>query len=157
MERCVEVLVTARPRAHADRRRWPRWPGFLLGHVGHLRWDSYWSPEEVWRSAMLPPVDKSRRPFVCFPCRKSFKRSVNLESPPCPDCAGPTVGLSRKFHAPPMRDVKSWRVVEFVVANGLRYHAIRRDTGRWVSYPRTMAQAEEFVVRYRSHRVDRAP
>jgi hypothetical protein len=109
---------------------------------------------------MLPPVDMTLAPFVCFPCRKSFKRSIELESPPCPDCGGPTTGLSRKFKAPPTKDLKAWRVVEFLVASGFRYHELhgtdpKLGGERVGGYPKTMSEAEAFVVRYELHQTDR--
>ncbi len=105
----------------------------------------------------LARVHKPLAPFVCFACRKSFKRAFDLESPRCPDCGGSTIGLDQKFKAPPMKDVKAWRVVEFVVASGFRYQTLHdpslacQDVGE---YPKTMAEAEKFVVRHQSLRVD---
>ena len=96
-------------------------------------------------------------PFVCFDCRKSFKRPRELEAPPCPDCGGTTVGLSEKFQSPPCKDAAAWRVVQFIVERGFRYDTIheRTESGSclWIShaYPRTMAEAREFVVKYRDH------
>ena len=100
-------------------------------------------------------------PYVCFTCRTSFKRPRGQDGPPCPSCAGPTVGLSEKFQAPPKKDVKAWRVVEFLVENGFRFASIweRDERGLCLhvpgAYPRTMDEAKEFVVRYAAHRVDR--
>ena len=94
-------------------------------------------------------------PFVCVPCRKSFKRPIALPRSPCPDCTGETTKLAEKFQAPKRRDDEGWEVVAFVLAHGFRYHSERvYETGgnSWQNvphpYPRTMAEAREFVVRY---------
>ena len=110
---------------------------------------------------MLRSMHTQLGPFVCFACRKSFKRPFELDAPPCPDCGEATVGLSEKFQAPPKKDVKAWRVVEFLVENGFRFASIweRDERGLCLhvpgAYPRTMDEAKEFVVRYAAHRVDR--
>ncbi len=89
-----------------------------------------------------------RRPFVCFTCRKSFKRSAREATRTCPDCGGGATQLHQKFRAPPRESSEKWRVVAFLVAHGFRYQSITDDTGRTLSYPTTMREAEEFVRRH---------
>ncbi|MCR9245144.1 MAG: hypothetical protein NXI31_08925 [bacterium] len=51
----------------------------------------------------------------------------------------------------------------FLIEHGFRYHSIweRTETGSYQlvpkAYPRTMAEAREFVVRYHAHRVVDGP
>jgi DNA-directed RNA polymerase subunit RPC12/RpoP len=106
-------------------------------------------------SSFYPPC-RSSDPFVCFECRKSFKRARVLESPACPDCGGSTVWLSQKFKAPPKRNVQAWRVVRFLVDRGFWYGSVYEldDEGcrRSVAYPKTMAEAGKFAQRFKSQR-----
>ena len=91
-------------------------------------------------------------PSVCFTCRKSFKRPCAEGAPDCPDCGRELIQLSEKFRAPKLDDEKGWRVVEFVVSHGFRYHALRAPapdrSGRWIHrpYPTTMREARDFVA-----------
>lgn len=90
-------------------------------------------------------------PFVCFACRKSFKRVWPLTGAgtrPCPECGGPSVGLSRKFRAPPRSDVAQWKKVQFLVESGFRFGSLHDERGVRVSYPRTLQEAKAFVARY---------
>lgn len=97
-------------------------------------------------------------PYVCFACRKSFKRSRGLESAPCSDCGLPMIELNQKFQAPPKRDKAAWEVVEFLVDHGFRFDSMYERNERGVServfgrYPRTMDEAREFVLHYRPPR-----
>jgi hypothetical protein len=96
-------------------------------------------------------------PHVCFHCRKSFKKPKSLEPPLCPQCAGATVMLSRKFSAPKAIDTEQWRKVEFLVAHGFLFQSVYEQSeggGRHkVAYPSTLIEAEAFVVEYRMQAV----
>jgi len=89
-------------------------------------------------------------PYVCFRCRKAFKRKFEegLPDKRCPECAGTAVGLSRNFKAPATSDIQQWRKVAFLVENGFRFFHHYKRNGSLVAYPVTMAQAREFVAIY---------
>jgi hypothetical protein len=91
-------------------------------------------------------------PYVCFVCRKCFKRraETGLPDKTCPHCGGVAIGLSRNFAAPPFSDKAQWRTVEYLVRSGFRYFPLRsEDTGQRIAdpYPRALREAEAFVRR----------
>jgi hypothetical protein len=87
--------------------------------------------------------------FVCFVCRKSFKRPRPLGSNArnmtsaqlrgqaaeaaallarplkCPDCGGPTFFAGLDFKAPPKRSVKAWAEAEARIRSGKLYYRER--------------------------------
>ena len=89
-------------------------------------------------------------PHVCFACRKSFKKPASLSQRLCPDCRGPLTQLSRKFKAPKARDLSQWSKVRYLVDHGFRFYPVyeQLDSGALmrVEYPRTLAEAQEFVA-----------
>jgi hypothetical protein len=96
-------------------------------------------------------------PYVCFSCRKCFKRRAELGLPDktCPNCGGVAIGLSRNFAPPPFSDRAQWRTVEYLVGSGFRYFPLRDErTGQRIAdpYPRTLREAEVFVSRQRRYR-----
>jgi predicted RNA-binding Zn-ribbon protein involved in translation (DUF1610 family) len=91
-------------------------------------------------------------PYVCFTCRKSFKRGLvgqELADKKCPNCGGVAIGLSRKFKPPLRSDAAQWKKVEYLVAHGFRFFS-QRDlrTGATTPYPATLAEARIFVRRF---------
>lgn len=88
-------------------------------------------------------------PFVCFKCRKSFKRPYPAESRPCPDCGRETVGLSQKFKPPKKNAIKEWTVVKFLVEKGFLYFSVY-DNFSSVPYPTKMDNAILFAERYKN-------
>jgi DNA-directed RNA polymerase subunit RPC12/RpoP len=90
-------------------------------------------------------------PYVCFACRKSFKRTIDVNAPGlqdkvCPECGGKAVGLSRKFKAPARTDIAQWKKVEYLVRHGFRFFSLEGVDA--VAYPKTLAEARTFVRRY---------
>src|SRR5687767_5864871 len=68
-------------------------------------------------------------PYVCFACRKSFRRSVGLSvkglpDKVCPECGGRAIGLSRKFKAPARSSAAQWAKVEYLVRHGFRFASL---------------------------------
>jgi hypothetical protein len=93
-------------------------------------------------------------PYVCFACRRCFKRRAQsgLPDKTCPNCGGIALGLSRNFAPPPISDRGQWRTVEYLVRSGFRYFPLRDElSGQRVadSYPRSLREAEVFVRRQR--------
>lgn len=116
--------------------------------------------------------------FACLNCFRVFKRAVAdlgkrnwprpVEVRRCPACGGDAYLMSSDFRAPPRTDRKAWEVVAFLVRNGFPYFRLfeRVSPGdvdipglddpriQWVElkvgpYPDTLAEAQEFVDRYR--------
>ena len=89
-------------------------------------------------------------PYVCFKCRKSFKRKLKegLIEKICPECGGVSVGLARHFKAPRKKDLKQWEKVEYLVANGFSFSHQYDEEGNLVPYPKTMEEAVIFVKTY---------
>jgi len=99
---------------------------------------------------MSPPAQKGGsvqsdylHPYVCFRCRKSFKRASRVEAVlPCPECAGPSIGLTRKFKAPKRSDVKQWNKVEALVRRGFLFWSVGEP------YPDTVQEVAAFAERH---------
>jgi hypothetical protein len=91
-------------------------------------------------------------PYVCFTCRKSFKRRLvgqELADKKCPNCGGVAIGLSRKFKPPLRSDAAQWKKVEYLVAHGFRFFSQKDPrTGATTPYPATLAEARIFVRRF---------
>jgi hypothetical protein len=90
-------------------------------------------------------------PFACFECRRAFKRRYDpgIEARPCPACSGTAYRLNRKFKTPPRNDIKQWEKVRFLYEQGFRFQSVPNQDGRAVPYPRTLAEARLFVLRFR--------
>jgi predicted RNA-binding Zn-ribbon protein involved in translation (DUF1610 family) len=87
-------------------------------------------------------------PFVCFSCRKSFKKPNSVSVRSCPECGGAMTQLSRKFKAPKRSDTAQWKKVQLLVSHGFRFYSVYEQTERGssrVAYPRTLEEAREFV------------
>jgi predicted amidophosphoribosyltransferase len=94
-------------------------------------------------------------PHVCLACRKSFKKPASPSPRPCPECAQPLVQLSRKFKAPRVRDIDQWKKVALLIEHGFLFysHYERRGPMAYrVEYPRTLAQAHDFIARFAGHK-----
>jgi predicted amidophosphoribosyltransferase len=96
-------------------------------------------------------------PNVCFHCRKSYKKPKTDELRVCPECGKKLTQLSRKFSAPPKAAVEEWKVVEYLVSQGFRYHTIHIENGQQVKYPKTMKEALEFARVHRTQSTGDVP
>lgn len=82
-------------------------------------------------------------PFACFRCRKSFKRASKSEAVlPCPECSGPSIGLTRKFKPPKHSDEKQWAKVEALVRHGFLFWSLGEP------YPETVQEVPAFAQRH---------
>ncbi|MBU1350560.1 MAG: hypothetical protein KKB95_01560 [Gammaproteobacteria bacterium] len=90
-------------------------------------------------------------PYVCFNCRKAFRKPDSDTPRLCPQCRAEMVMLNRKFSAPKMTDVEQWRKVEFLVGCGFRFQSVHEADGSLVRYPANMAEARAFAEKY-AHR-----
>ena len=90
-------------------------------------------------------------PYVCFDCRKTFKKSFREEPRLCPDCQSEMVLLNPKFSAPKKTDTAQWEKVKFLVEHGFLFHSVYENEwgGTYVPYPKTLSEAKEFVIKYK--------
>lgn len=88
-------------------------------------------------------------PTACFHCRKSYKKPKSDEPKLCPECGKELTQLSSKFRAPPKTAIEEWKVVEYLVSQGFRYHTIHIENGEQAIYPKTMKEAVEFTRIYK--------
>jgi hypothetical protein len=61
---------------------------------------------------------------------------------PCPECGGPSVGLTRKFKPPKRSDVKQWNKVEALKRHSFLYCSVGEP------YPDTLQDVASFAVRH---------
>jgi hypothetical protein len=102
----------------------------------------------------LKHVQGFRFPHVCFKCRKSFKYPVQVAPRICPQCHGVLTRLSRKFSAPKSSDKAQWEKVRYLVENGFLFYPVQEriapNASKRAAYPKTLSEAKEFVVRFKS-------
>jgi hypothetical protein len=117
--------------------------------LGTFKHHSYFPKEKAWQSYLLPNV--------CFVCRKCFKKPATPQASTCPNCGGKMVSLNRKFSAPKSNDLAQWTKVQFLVSKGFLFQSIyevKNENGEYaghykVSYPKTLEEAVEFVVKFK--------
>ncbi len=82
-------------------------------------------------------------PYACFHCRKSFKRANRFEAVlPCPECGGPSIGLTRKFKPPKRADTDQWKKVEALVRAGFLFWSVDEP------YPDALQEVAAFAERH---------
>src|SRR5215216_939868 len=102
------------------------------------------------KSQTVPPAQKFAEPssaylhpYACFKCRKSFKRATRPDPVlPCPDCGGPSIGLTRKFKPPKHSDIRQWEKVEALVRHGFLFWSLGEP------YPSDLREVEAFAKRH---------
>lgn len=102
------------------------------------------------QGATPPPAQKGGQAataylhhYACFRCRKSFKRASHTEAVlPCPECAGPSIGLTRKFRPPRQADEKRWKTVEALVRHGFLFWSLGEP------YPDALRDVPAFAARH---------
>ncbi len=108
-----------------------------------------------YRNSKLFPNERQEKtflyPHVCLSCRKSFKKSHSEQPRLCPDCQQPLILLSRNFSAPKTNDEKQWKKVAFLIEQGFLFQHVYQNEwgGQYAAYPKTLAEASEFVVKYK--------
>jgi hypothetical protein len=116
----------------------------ICGHLD-LKLDSRMAQELTAPSAQKggPVQSNYFHPYACFRCRKSFKRgSREAAVLPCPECEGPSIGLTRKFKPPKQSDRKQWEKVEALVRHGFLFWSLGEP------YPETLREVPAFVARH---------
>ena len=65
-----------------------------------------------------------------------------------------TTIFNHKFRPPKQSDIKKWKLVEYLKNNGFVYQHILKEAEpgsfQEVSYPTTIEEAKEFVLKYKS-------
>ncbi len=90
-------------------------------------------------------------PYVCLKCRKSFKKTYREELRICSSCSDVLVRLNSNFFAPKESDKKQWKKVEYLIDHGFLFQHVYQNKwgGSYVAYPETLAEAKEFVIKYK--------
>lgn len=100
-------------------------------------------------------------PFVCFVCRKVFRKPYSLSVRLCPQCTAPMTMLGRKFHAPKKTDLHQWKKVQYLAERGFLFQSVYKQTPEGgkqvVPYPRTLKEAPAFVAIYATQAVAGSP
>jgi len=75
----------------------------------------------------------------------------------CPDCGGDAFNFGRHFKAPKKTDKKQWGKIRFLFEHGFRFQKIRTGRGHrdTVTYPETLEEAKEFVVKYKKYAIEK--
>lgn len=93
-------------------------------------------------------------PFVCIPCRASFKRPTDggLCHRPCNLCGKPAVRVDVRFRTPKKSDDREWKKVAYLFEHGFYFQKIYRmvEPGVYlrVNYPRDLKEAKAFVAEH---------
>src|SRR5215211_3075041 len=94
-------------------------------------------------------------PYICFACRRSFKRprkyATEGDRAECPACHGESIALHPHFKAPRKDDLKQWQKVEFLVRNGFYFWRLRdrENENAVIAYPDTLHEARAWVKRWK--------
>jgi hypothetical protein len=100
-------------------------------------------------------VPSHSMPYVCFACRRSFKRPRRFGGEghlgDCPACHGPSFALHPHFKAPRRDDVKQWQKVQLLVENGFYFWPLydRKNGNADVQYPASLKEAVAWVKRWK--------
>ena len=96
------------------------------------------------------------RHWVCFGCRKQFRKPLRLEhlpleaqppaeaGSPCPGCGGSLVDMGRYFRPPAKADVKAWNEWRQIAEHGTRLNT--EGSVAWIA----------FVLRYTTGKLSAA-
>ena len=102
-----------------------------------------------------------RFPFVCFVCRKSFRKPYTVDTRVCPECSRPMVMLSRKFSAPRKHEIEQWKKVQVLVEHGFLFQSVYAQSegggAVTVPYPKRLADVAAFVAEYQGQAGPRPP
>jgi hypothetical protein len=94
-------------------------------------------------------------PYVCFACRRSFKRARRFgdegHRAECPACHGRSIALHPHFKAPRQGDSEQWQKVQFLVENGFYFWPLidRANQNAIVKYPASLKDATAWVKRWK--------
>ncbi len=67
----------------------------------------------------LTPEYRSR--WVCFPCRKMFRKDPGAAAVVCPQCRRPMIDMGCYFETPAQSDRKMWSLLQRLAEAGYRF------------------------------------
>ena len=88
---------------------------------------------------------------VCLNCFRVENRGTDYEkfrSGKCPECSHEMTFVNHKFRPPKKNDKKGWELVKFLISCGFTFQHVSDENGMYVTYPRSMEEAKEFVKKY---------
>lgn len=88
---------------------------------------------------------------VCLSCKRVESLGTDhsqFRTGHCPQCKSEMFFVNHKFRPPKTTDEKSWAVATYLISHGFSYCTIRDEQGFAVTYPTTLADAQEFVAKY---------
>jgi len=88
---------------------------------------------------------------ACFICRKSYKRRVNNVDIKhhCPECNNEMYAMGRSFKAPKTSDLKQWKKVQLLYAEGFRFVGSGYHEGE--NLPKSLSEVDAFLRRNLDH------
>jgi hypothetical protein len=96
-------------------------------------------------------------PFVCFICRRSFRRrGSDRDFASCPVCGKRAIRLNRKFRPPRRDDLRQWAKVETLVELGFRFDTLYDADGAVIRYPSSQRGIPSFVKKVAQVAEDRS-
>lgn len=97
----------------------------------------------MFQMSQSPPY---LHPFVCFRCRRAFRRAgTDRNEAPCAACGNRAILVNRKFKPPRRSDVAQWAKVEALVKLGFRFDTIYDADGSIIRYPSSEKAIPAFV------------
>ena len=102
---------------------------------------------------------------VCLKCHRVENLGTDLTKMhigKCPLCSNDMIFVNHKFRPPKKTDKKGWELVKFLIAEGFPFHHIYQEgksefyktsKDNYVSYPKTIEEAKEFVIKYKNQRI----
>jgi hypothetical protein len=78
-------------------------------------------------------------------------------------CSNSLIYLPHRFRPPKKSDKKGWELVKFLISEGFPFQHIYREgsselsqkaSNNYVVYPKSMAEAREFVKKYQKYKVE---
>jgi hypothetical protein len=111
------------------------------------------------------PRSKSKQrylfPFVCFACRKTFRKPHSVPPRLCPQCVQPMTMLGRKFHSPKASDLAQWKKVRMLVEHGFFFQSVYRaapEGGKRVApYLSSLSEVASFVLEFSDQAESKQP
>jgi predicted nucleic acid-binding Zn-ribbon protein len=97
--------------------------------------------------------------IVCLNCRESFSTGSAGHVPDlCPKCGSVYILYNHKFRPPKKGNLKSWKVISYLYDHGFIFQHVYKDLTlyRWhdsenhAEYPKTLDEAKEFVLKFKS-------
>ncbi len=96
---------------------------------------------------------------LCIICKKSYSIGTDFtveHSTICPQCGNETVFVNQKFKPPSRSNVRQWKIVEYLVHSGYRFHSVIHNGFRYIeinnnNFPKTMTAAKNLVRKLKNY------